>query len=199
MYNAENMKRPVKISSKLNMYCSTRGCSNIATVNARGDMLCQKCFNETGLKLHTPKSYLDYKKAKYGFNLQWQDLKQKAKLLRLHPTESEVIFERKLQELGIKFIFQYPFIHDTIGGISDFYLTKQHIVVEIDGGYHLEDDQKCKDAEKDFICECNLHKKVLRLTNKQAMFLSIEQIGILIESKDKQAFKKHKKIRRRRF
>ena len=120
-------------------------------------------------------------KARLG---EWQFLKAKAEELRKRPTASEVIFERKLKELEITYKSQYPYLVGGLKGIVDFYLPKHNLLVEIDGGYHETSSQKQTDAIKDFICEEKLHKKMLRLTNNQAMYLSIEQIQLLIDDKD---------------
>ena len=110
-----------------------------------------------------------------------QYLKRKAAELRCKPTRAEVIFERKLIELGIKYQTQYIFYSTDTAGICDFYLSEHKVLIEIDGGYHLEQDQQHKDRVKDFICATQLNKPVLRLTNKQAMYLSIEQTKTLLE------------------
>jgi len=184
-------------------------------------LLCEDCFKATGLKLSVHRHNVETadgirwgalskieKKAIHksfknesfiaGNVAKWQFLTKKAAQLRLHPTKSEVIFTRKLEELGIKFIFQHVFLHGDICGISDFYLPDERIVIEIDGGYHLDEDQKTKDLEKDFICETILRKKVMRFTNKQAMFLSIQQIGVLIQAKVEEDFKVVKKAKKKR-
>ncbi len=109
-------------------------------------------------------------------------LRQKGNQMRKRPTAAESVFQRKLQELSIKYIFQYPFLYKGIGGISDFYLPEHKILVEIDGGYHLESNQRQTDAIKDFVCKEKLKKRVLRLTNNQAIYLSIEQIGVLVKN-----------------
>lgn len=111
---------------------------------------------------------------------QWQFLIKKAKELRQHQPEAEIIFERKLQELGYNYISQFAFLFHGIGGISDFYIKKLRLYVEIDGGYHLEEDQKQTDRVKDFVYR-KTNNRILRLTNNQAKYLSIEQIGKLIE------------------
>jgi len=77
----------------------------------------------------------------------WQFLEKKARELRNQPTSAEVVFESKLQALGYKYTFQYPFLYKGIGGISDFYISEQRLCVEVDGGYHLEQDQKQTDRQ----------------------------------------------------
>lgn len=127
---------------------------------------------------HEKPKYKHRKKRKHLSK--WQFLVKKAKELRQHQTEAEILFERKLQELGYNYISQFAFLFHGIGGISDFYIKKLRLYIEIDGGYHLEEDQKQTDRVKDFICH-RTNNRILRLTNNQAKYLSIEQIGKLIE------------------
>jgi very-short-patch-repair endonuclease len=63
-----------------------------------------------------------------------------AKELRSNPTETEKILweELKNKRLGMKFRRQHP-IADYI---VDFYCHSLKLVIEIDGGYHLDRDQK---------------------------------------------------------
>lgn len=66
--------------------------------------------------------------------------------LRSKPTESELIFKKRLEENNIKFIFQKCFIGQDYYCIVDFYLPKPFkVCIEIDGGYHDEAKQKAKD------------------------------------------------------
>lgn len=118
----------------------------------------------------------------------WQFLTKKATELRKHPTLSEIIFERKIQELGYRYKFQWQFLCNGFGGICDFYIRNFGLCIEIDGGYHLDQDQQQTDRIKDFIYH-KLHKKILRITNNQALYLSIDQIRILIDNTVKQGKK----------
>ena len=114
-------------------------------------------------------------------------LHKKAKQLKKRPTAAEVVFERKLKELNIPYKTQWPYIAGGLCGICDFCLPELFVIIEIDGGYHLEEEQKQTDDIKDFVCENQLKAKILRLTNNQAFYLSIEQIKILIENTAKKA------------
>lgn len=114
-------------------------------------------------------------------------LHKKAKQLRKHPTSAEVVFERKLKELNVHYVSQWPYIAGDFAGICDFCLPVLFVLIEIDGGYHEEEEQKQTDAIKDFICENQLVAKVLRFTNKQALYLSSEQIRILIKNASDEA------------
>jgi len=105
----------------------------------------------------------------------WQFLIKKAGEFRMRPTLSEGIFKRKLQELELKYVFQYPFLYNGIGGIVDFFLPKLRLCIEVDGGYHLDEDQQQTDRVKDFVFK-KMNKRVLRLTNGQATHISVEQL-----------------------
>ncbi len=121
-----------------------------------------------------------------------QFLRKKAVELKNHPTEAEIIFERKLQEIGYNYRTQKVFIYKGISGIADFWIPSLRVYIEVDGGYHLEEDQKQNDRVKDFVYR-KMNTGILRLTNNQAMYLSIEQIKTLIESK--KVVKKHREQR----
>ena len=109
-------------------------------------------------------------------------LKKKAEQMRKSPTAAEAVFGRKLQEANIRFKSQYPYNHRGLKGIFDFYLFDYNMMVEIDGGYHTDPAQRQTDAIKDFICEKYLKKQMVRFTNNQALYLSIEQILVIIEN-----------------
>ncbi len=109
-------------------------------------------------------------------------LKKQTKRLRNSPTGAEAEFGRRLAAKFIPFISQWSYDVEGFMGICDFLLPNHNVIIEVDGGYHLEEEQQLKDAEKDFICEKLLKKRVLRITNKQAMFLSMDKILVLIEN-----------------
>lgn len=165
-------------------------CRKIAKTETDEGNFCDKCYGwlleDRVYRLNKPKTYRFNRVPNAKFRKQkdpdkWKFLKRKAEELRNRPTVSEVIFERKLKELEIEYIFQYPFLHKKIGGICDFYLEKGNICIEIDGGYHLEEDQQQTDRVKDFIYT-KLGKRILRFTNSQATHLSIEQLKELLSS-----------------
>jgi hypothetical protein len=71
------------------------------------------------------------------------------KLLK-SPTSSELIFKKRLDEIGIKHNFQKGFIAGNNFCIADFYLPKPYkIIIEIDGDYHKSDKQIQRDKNKD--------------------------------------------------
>lgn len=101
--------------------------------------------------------------------------------LKANPTKSEVIFARKLEDLGIKYMFQKGFVKGDFSCIVDFYLPKPHkMCIEIDGGYHTTEKQKYRDAFKDRYLKCSRKFKVLRLANEVAEDISLEELKKLI-------------------
>lgn len=129
---------------------------------------------------HEKSQYKKRKKRRKYLN-KWQFLTKKARELRNQPTPAEVVFERKLKELGYDYKFQWQYLYKEFGGICDFYIRNRKVCIEIDGGYHLDEDQQQIDRVKDFVYS-KMCKKPLRITNQQAMYLSIEQIKTLIDN-----------------
>ena len=69
------------------------------------------------------------------------DIFQKAAQLRENPTKAELTFWNELKDskrIGAKFRRQHPI--DIF--ITDFYCHPLKLVIEIDGGYHLNSMQK---------------------------------------------------------
>jgi very-short-patch-repair endonuclease len=108
-------------------------------------------------------------------------LAKKANELRKYPTAAERMLKTKLEKLEIEYVFQYAYYYRGAAGICDFYLPSYNLLIEVDGGYHLEEEQKKKDDVKDVVCRDNLNKPILRLTNKQAIYLSKNLIKTMIE------------------
>ena len=76
----------------------------------------------------------------------YQLLLEKAHEKRKSPTEAESVLWSYLSgdKLGVHFRRQHPIF----GYIPDFVCISQKLVIEIDGGYHLEGEQPEKDAER---------------------------------------------------
>jgi very-short-patch-repair endonuclease len=90
-------------------------------------------------------------------------------------TEAEKILwkclrNRKLR--GFKFRRQHPIEHF----IADFFCLEYGLVVEVDGGYHNESEQKKYDEGRTFELR-ELKVKVIRFTNEEV----IEKNGICFE------------------
>ena len=96
----------------------------------------------------------------------YQLLLDKAREMRQNPTEAESILWSYLSDnkLGIHFRRQHP----VYGYIPDFVSLKNQIIIEIDGGYHLEGEQPEKDAERTrYLNQAGF--VVLRFTNEEVL------------------------------
>jgi very-short-patch-repair endonuclease len=91
-----------------------------------------------------------------------------ANKLREHQTEAEGVLWLALKDNqveGYKFRRQHP-----IGiYIADFYCHKLKLVIEIDGEYHLSEEQQLVDKERTKFLEFQ-GLKVIRFSNKQVLF-----------------------------
>lgn len=98
---------------------------------------------------------------------------EKRRRLRNNMTETERLLWDRIKRRkinGHKFRRQY-----SIGGfIIDFYSPELKTAIEIDGGYHLEEDQRVYDKERQRIFE-SIGIKVLRFTNDE-VFSNIDSV-----------------------
>lgn len=102
---------------------------------------------------------------------------ERQKYLRLNPTPSEVIFKKRLDNLGINYIFQKCFIAKDYYCIVDFYLPKPYkLVIEIDGGYHNLEYQKIKDYYRDKYLTEERNFKVIRINNEDVNTFDLSKL-----------------------
>jgi very-short-patch-repair endonuclease len=98
-----------------------------------------------------------------------------AKKLRENPTEAEEFLWlalRNNQLNGYKFRRQHPIsIY-----IADFYCHKLKLVIEIDGEYHLSEEQQVLDKERTATIEFQ-GLKVIRFTNEEVLLKLPEVIN----------------------
>lgn len=84
--------------------------------------------------------------------------------LRHNPTKEELIIKRWLKENNINHRFQkgllIPFHR-----IPDFYIPKVKILIEIDGGYHLNTVEKDKNKDEIFLEKRGM--RTIRITNDE--------------------------------
>ena len=86
--------------------------------------------------------------------------------LRENMTEPEkVLWEYlKTKPMGLKFRRQHPIS----GYVLDFYCHKLRLSIEIDGGYHLQKEQREKDLERtDYLKGLGISE--IRFTNEQVL------------------------------
>jgi very-short-patch-repair endonuclease len=98
-----------------------------------------------------------------------------AKKLRENPTEAEELLWLALKSNQVndyKFRRQHPIsIY-----IADFYCHKLKLVIEIDGEYHLSEEQQVLDKERTATIEFN-GVKVIRFTNEEVLLKLPEVIN----------------------
>lgn len=95
-----------------------------------------------------------------------------ARSLRKNPTKSEKLFWeyiRKKRFKGLRFLRQFPLIHEGRNGvlyfyIADFYCSKHQLVIELDGKVH--EYQKDYDFNRDYVIH-NMGINVLRFKNEE--------------------------------
>ena len=86
--------------------------------------------------------------------------------LRYKMTEPEIKLWEYLRTkpMGFKFRRQHPIA----GYVLDFYCHKLKLSIEVDGGYHLKNEQKERDAERtEYLKSLGISEK--RFTNSQVL------------------------------
>ncbi|MCQ2196769.1 MAG: endonuclease domain-containing protein [Bacteroidaceae bacterium] len=93
-------------------------------------------------------------------------LKENARKNREKPTEAEYVLWQYLRnkQLGVKFLRQ----HVVLDYIADFICLEKLLIVEVDGGYHQELEQKFHDEERTIRLESKGYK-IIRYTNEQVL------------------------------
>ena len=94
-------------------------------------------------------------------------LKHPSRQLRNKSTEAEILLWSKIRFRQLKDLLFYR--QKPLGGyIADFYCPKAKLVLEVDGGQHLEKDAKEYDQVRDEFLK-NMGLTVLRFTNVDVM------------------------------
>ena len=111
------------------------------------------------------------------------DLFSKAQFLRRNETIAEKLLWEKLrnnQLEGLKFRRQHPVnIY-----IADFYCHKFKLIIELDGDYHNQEEQKQKDEVRTEVLRLN-GLKIIRFKNEEVE-QDINQVLITIKNKIEQ-------------
>jgi very-short-patch-repair endonuclease len=117
-------------------------------------------------------------KNKYLLDEKRKTLFGRLKKLRENATESELIFKSRLDDAGIKYIFQKGFIKGRGYCIVDFYITKPYkMCVEIDGGYHNTYEQKSYDKWRDgYLKERGF--RVIRIKNEDVLDFDLSKLTV---------------------
>ena len=116
--------------------------------------------------------------------------------IKREPTKGEVAMERILRSMGVKFKPQVVIL----GFIADFNLVGRGVIVEVDGGYHQEAEQRDYDRGRDSIFYDGGCRTV-RVTNEEAIEnpeLCIQKIKECLEKTRLQKIKQFSRNRRRR-
>ena len=97
----------------------------------------------------------------------YQLLCQNAKYNRKHPTEAEALSWEHLRgkQLGVRFRRQHP-IYDYI---PDFVCLSLNLIIEVDGDYHLAEEQKLSDEERDAYL-ASFGFQIIRFTNEEVLY-----------------------------
>lgn len=114
-------------------------------------------------------------------------LEKKAEHMRNNPTEAERKFKLLLTEYNIPHIHQKPVtfrksenkILILKGYIMDFYLIKENIIVEIDGGHHNEIAKQAYDKARDKRLLDLRPNNIIRLSNEEVMDENFSIFAIL--------------------
>lgn len=110
-------------------------------------------------------------------------MRRRAVLLK-RSTEAETHIEAILKQLGERYMPQKGFFTPYRFFVVDFYLPKRgKLCLEIDGDYHKR--QPAYDRARDCFLKERRGFRVVRLTNAEAMALTIETIGAVISAPQK--------------
>ena len=96
----------------------------------------------------------------------YQLLCQNAKYNRKHPTEAEALLWKYLRgkQLGVRFRRQHP-VYDYI---PDFVCLSLNLIIEVDGDYHLAEEQQLSDRERDaYLQHFGFH--IIRFSNEEVL------------------------------
>lgn len=111
-------------------------------------------------------------------------------------TNSESIFKAKLKSINVSYEFQKIIFTKSNFSIVDFYLPDYGLVIEIDGGYHLTNEQKENDKFRTAKLSNIGYKNLKRFTNEEAVNIKdislmnyLKSIKRLIKKKYKPKFK----------
>lgn len=100
--------------------------------------------------------------------------KVRAKWLRNHPTEVEGVLWNRLRKNRLGFSFRRQSV--IRGYIVDFYCPRLHLVIEVDGLYHLS--RQRQDGVRDKVME-RLGICVLRFSNDAVLNRTDETLGVI--------------------
>jgi very-short-patch-repair endonuclease len=120
--------------------------------------------------------------------------KKFAKKLRRKQTKAERLFWPLCQQLrkeGIVFWRQVVLC----GYVVDFWCPKLKLVVEIDGGYHMTEEQQAWDKKREQVMKRSLGAQTIRFTNAE-VYTDLKKVdeGLRAKIKTRQAYIKLKSL-----
>ena len=148
-----------------------------ARFRIEGVLHCQKHANKWFIKQRTweNRSPNDFKRKK-------RTLPARVYKLRTNATPAERCYRGKLKKTGIEFKFQRGFIKGRGYAIVDFYVPSKKFCIEIDGKYHDTHEQRKKDEWRDNWLRTERKVSVIRISNEQAMAITVEDIKFLVRT-----------------
>ena len=104
----------------------------------------------------------------YKANPDWYPiLKAHAREMRSNPTEAEAFLWKQLKANGMGVRFKRQCV--ILDFIVDFYCPDTDLIIEVDGGYHQEEEQYRLDEERTKRLE-HIGYHVLRFSNEEVLF-----------------------------
>lgn len=105
-------------------------------------------------------------------------VKRRVQQLRARPTRAEACIRAKLEAAEIEHVFQAGWVGPAgMFAIFDFVLPRDGLIIEVDGGYHTNEERTVMDASRDWFTTRVLKMDVVRLTNEEAMMISVERLA----------------------
>lgn len=142
------------------------------------------------LRIKPSKSKNKSNKKRSSISGQKEDIiKERTKLARIRirklrrfPTRYENIMKRKLTRAGFKYVFQKAFFNEYYFCIVDFFLRKHRLIIEIDGKYHDEYEQRKKDrGHNKFLSSMGF--VVIRIKNEDVEKITNSELKKIIKFK----------------
>jgi len=121
-------------------------------------------------------------------NISLEEIRNRVDVLKSNPTDSEVLFKKRLDEKNINYEFQFPIEAGASYYIVDFLIGKT--IIEIDGYYHTK--TKEYDKTRDYFLKSKGYS-VIRIWNSNVDRFNIESIFKIKKKKPKN--KKKQKIK----
>lgn len=122
------------------------------------------------------------KKAEKNYKRKRRTVTARVLKLRENATWAEKIFKDKMRvACSVKWQFQRGFIKGGYYAIVDFYIPSRKLCIEIDGEYHSDLEQQRKDKHRDNWLRTVRKMRVCRITNEQAIKMSITDVANLIK------------------